>query len=148
MPMASVKFDSGMKFVGESGSGHSVLMDSSPEVGGHNLGVRPMELVLLALGGCTGIDVISILNKMRVTVDSFQMDLDGTRQEEHPKVFRTIALNYRFQADPEVVDKISRAVHLSQEKYCSVSGMLSQAARIEAKIYLNDELVETLAPVS
>ncbi len=148
MPIATVKFETGMKFTGESGSGHTVMMDSAPESGGQNQGVRPMELLLLALGGCTGIDVISILNKMRIKVENFQMDLDGTRQEEHPKIFRTIQLNYRFTAEPDTVEKLSRAVHLSQEKYCSVSGMLSQAARIEARIYLNDELVETLQPVS
>ncbi len=148
MPIATVKFESGMKFSGESGSGHTVIMDSSPEMGGHNQGVRPMELLLLALGGCTGIDVMSMLNKMRVVIEDFRMDLDGTRQEEHPKIFRTIQVNYRFTADPSVADKLSRAVHLSQEKYCSVSGMLSQSAQIEARIYLNDHLMETLQPGS
>ena len=119
-------------------------MDSAPEVGGQNQGVRPMELTLIALGGCTGIDVVSILNKMRIVVEEFKMDMDGTRAPEHPKIYRTIQLNYRFKADEAAADKILRAVHLSQEKYCSVSAMLGAVAVIEANIYLNGQLLETL----
>jgi putative redox protein len=146
MPIAEVEFAGGMKFVGHSESGHSISIDSAPEVGGQNQGVRPMELTLIALGGCTGIDVVSILNKMRIPFEDFRMDIDGTRQPDHPKTYRTIQLNYRFQADESASDKISRAVHLSQEKYCSVSAILAATAAIEANIYLNGKLLETLPP--
>ncbi|POB10979.1 MAG: OsmC family peroxiredoxin [Sulfobacillus thermosulfidooxidans] len=120
-------------------------MDAAPEVGGQNSGVRPMDLTLIALGGCTGIDVVSILQKMRAPVKSFTMDIDGDRAPDHPKVYTTIVINYRFETEHDIQDKISRAVHLSQEKYCSVSQMLVKAATIEARIYINGNLAETIA---
>ncbi len=103
-----------------------------------------MDLTLMALAGCTGIDVVSILRKMRVKVDNFVMDMDAERASEHPKIFTKIILNYRFTTFDDVQDKISRAVHLSQEKYCSVSQMLVKSADIEARIFINDEMKEVL----
>ncbi|WP_082344080.1 OsmC family protein [Sulfobacillus thermosulfidooxidans] len=140
-----VKYTGDMQFVATAPTGHSVVIDSSPEVGGKNSGVRPMDLTLMALGGCTGIDVVSILKKMRVNLDSFTMDIDGERASDHPKVYTKIFLNYRFSTPDDAQDKISRAVHLSQEKYCSVSQMLVKSAVIEARIFINGELVETLS---
>lgn len=143
MPSVNVKYVNGMQFEGVSGSGHHIVMDAAPDFGGNNSGVRPMELALVALGGCTGIDVVSMLKKMRVDVIEYAMDIDGDRQNEHPKVFTKITLNYRFKAPDDAGDKIKRAVHLSQEKYCSVSAMLARSAIMVSNIYLNDQLLDT-----
>ncbi len=145
MAHVDIKYTGGMQFVGTAPTGHSVVMDSAPDVGGQNSGVRPMDLLLISLGGCTGIDVVSILKKMRAPVDSFSMDMEGERADDHPKVYTDIAMNYRFTTHADIQDKISRAVHLSQEKYCSVSQMLVKAATINAHIYINGTLVETIS---
>ncbi len=144
MSHVDVKYTGDMQFVATAPTGHSVVIDSSPDVGGKNSGVRPMDLTLMALGGCTGIDVVSILNKMRVKIDSFVIDMDAERAPEHPKIYTKIILNYRFTTSDDVQDKISRAVHLSQEKYCSVSQMLVKSADIEARIVINGEIREVL----
>jgi len=133
-----------MLFEGVSDSGHRVVMDSAPEVGGQNQGIRPMEMVLVALGGCTGMDVVSILNKMRVSYTHFRMEAEGQRADEHPKVYRHITLKYIFEGDGEAKDKFMRAVTLSQEKYCSVSAMLAKSATIQADVILNGETIGTL----
>lgn len=145
MPNATVSFRENMVFEGLSGSGHRLLMDSSPETGGANQGMRPMETVLVGLGGCTGMDVVSILNKMRVNFSGFEMEILGKRAAEHPKVYERITVRYRFLADITDADKIIRAVTLSQEKYCSVSAMLVKTAHIDAEVYINDEEVSSLS---
>ncbi len=147
MPNATVSFQGKMVFEGISGSGHHVLMDSSPESGGANQGIRPMETVLVGLGGCTGMDVVSILEKMRVATKSFDMEILGKRAEQHPKVYERITIRYRFSGNLADSDKIIRAVTLSQEKYCSVSAMLAKSADITAEVYINDTLVTTLGEV-
>ncbi|MCL5116425.1 MAG: OsmC family protein [Firmicutes bacterium] len=134
-----------MLFEGNSPSGHQVFMDASPDVGGENKGVRPMEMVLLGLGGCTGIDVISILNKMRVAYEAFDMEIEADRAEDHPKIYEHIRIRYRFQGDEGQQDKFVRAVTLSQEKYCSVSAMLAATARIDASVEINGTVVTTLS---
>ncbi len=144
MPNAKVSYRGKMLFEGTSGSGHRVMMDSAPEVGGENQGIRPMETVLVGLGGCTGMDVVSILNKMRVSFTSFDMEILGKRASEHPKVYEHITVRYQFSGDKADIDKFVRAVSLSQEKYCSVSAMLAKSAKIDAEIYINEELVMSL----
>jgi putative redox protein len=144
MPNAKVVYRGNMVFEGISGSGHSVVMDSAPEAGGENQGIRPMETVLVGLGGCTGMDVVSILQKMRVSFEAFDMEILGKRAETHPKVYELITLRYRFSGRRDDAEKIIRAVSLSQEKYCSVSAMLAKSAHIEAEIYLNGDLILTL----
>lgn len=145
MPNAKVIYRQKMTFEGVSGSGHHVLMDSSPEAGGDNQGIRPMEMVLVGLGGCTGIDVVSILNKMRVSFSAFEMELLGQRADDHPKVYTWVTIRYHFEASRDDADKIVRAVTLSQEKYCSVSAMVGATARIDAEIYINGEALTTLS---
>ncbi|PLS01369.1 OsmC family protein [Neobacillus cucumis] len=109
-----------MAFAGTTPSGHEIKMDAAPEVGGENTGARPTELLLQAVAGCTGIDIISILHKMRLDPSSFQIDVEGERAEEHPKRFTTINIHYALDGDlPE--DKVIRAIQLSKDKYCSVS---------------------------
>ncbi|MBM3324429.1 MAG: OsmC family protein [Calditrichaeota bacterium] len=129
MKSARVKWVEGMQFVGRVPSGHSILMDATNEVGGTDSGARPKELLLAGLGGCTGMDVVSILRKMRVPFDSFEMEIRAESSEEHPKIWTKIELVYRIVGDvPE--DKFVKAITLSQERYCSVSAMLRGAAAI------------------
>jgi putative redox protein len=130
----TVKWNEKMAFSGTTPSGHEIKMDAAPEVGGENTGARPTELLLQAVAGCTGIDIISILHKMRLEPASFHMDVKGERADDHPKRFTTIHVHYALEGDlPE--DKVFRAVQLSTEKYCSVSHSLN--AEITASYSIN-----------
>lgn len=145
MPSVEVNFLENLTFEGQGSSGHKVRMDGDSAEGHASEGTRPMELVLTAVGGCTGIDVVSMLAKMRVPLESFSMRIEGDRDDHHPRVYRYVRIEYRFDAQPEDGDKIIRAVRLSQEKYCSVSLMVNQTARMEAVIILNGQNLETLS---
>lgn len=113
-----------MRFQAETPSGHTVTLDAAPEVGGENEGPRPTELLLAATGACSGIDIVDILRKMRLTVESFAMEVSGERAEEHPRRFTHVHIHYRLSGDLPV-DKVRRAVDLSRDKYCSVSQSLN-----------------------
>ncbi len=119
----------GMKMQAVTPSGHAVILDAGPEVGGTDQGPRPMELVLVALAGCTAMDVLSILRKKRQPLEGFAMEVRGERAPEHPRVYTDIDLLYivKGNVDPQAV---ARAIELSATKYCSVSAMLSKTARI------------------
>ena len=119
-----------MSFVGESGSGHSVVMDGAPEAGGRNLGVRPMEMLLLGLGGCTAFDVISILRKSRQQVIDCEIELEAERADDIPKVFTRIHVHFIVSGKDLDQQKVARAVELSADKYCSASRMLEKTAVI------------------
>ncbi len=127
---SSVKWTSGMQFVGETGSGHSVVIDGAPEVGGRNTGMRPMEMVLLAAGGCTAMDVVFILNRARQPLEKCWIEVEGERVEDVPKVFEKIHLHYVIVGDGLDEGKVQRAVDMSAEKYCSVSHMLRGSVEI------------------
>jgi len=127
---ARVKWVEQVSFLGETESGHAVLMDGAPAAGGRNLGPRPMEMLLIGTGGCTSFDVISILKKSRQAVSDCYVELDAERAETDPKVFTRIHMHFVVKGKnikPEVVEK---AIKLSAEKYCSASIMLGQMARI------------------
>lgn len=127
---ARVKWVDGARMIAESASGHSVVMDGPPEHGGRNLGVRPMEMLLLGMGGCTEFDVIHILKKGRHQVDFCEVELDAERAETEPGVFTRIHVHFRL-AGPDLTEKaVERAVRLSAEKYCSASIMLGATAEI------------------
>ena len=113
-------------FLGESGSGHVVVMDGPPDHGGRNLGVRPMEMVLIGLGGCTNFDVVSILKKARQPVESCEAFLEAERADEEPKVFTKIHVHFVVKGRGLKEAKVKRAVELSAEKYCSASIMLGR----------------------
>ena len=125
-----IKWIDHMSFVGESASGHSVVMDGAPEAGGRNLGVRPMEMVLLGLGGCTSFDVISILQKSRQPVTDCVVEIEAERADSVPKVFTRIHIHFVVSGRGLDESKVDRAVNLSADKYCSVSRMLEKAATI------------------
>jgi len=129
----------GLTFIGKAESNHWMVMDGSKEFGGFEAGIKPMEAVLVALGGCTGMDVVSILNKMKVDFDSFEILIDTERAEEHPKVFTKIHLTYRFKGKNLPKEKIEKAVKLSQERYCSVSAMLRKSADVDWKVETVEE---------
>ena len=124
---AKIKWVEEMTFVGESGSGHSVLMDGPPEHGGRNLGVRSMEMVLLGLGGCTSFDVMHILKKCRQSVADCVVELEAERAETEPKVFTRIHVHFIVSGQGLKENQVKRAVELSAEKYCSASIMLARA---------------------
>ena len=136
---ARVKWTEGLQFVGTAESGHAVVLDGAPEVGGSNSAARPMELLLISLGGCTGMDVVSILKKMRVEWERFEIGLEAERAEEHPKAFTKIHLIYRIWGDDIPEDKLKRAIELSQERYCSVGAMLAKGAEISYEYQINPE---------
>lgn len=127
---ARVKYIEGMAFMGESGSGHAVVMDGAPEYGGRNLGIRPMEMLLMGLGGCTAFDVVNILRKGRENVEDVIVDVSAERASEDPKVFTAIHLDYKVKGSGLNEAKVERAISLSKEKYCSASIMLAKAAKI------------------
>ena len=123
-----------MAFSGVTPTGHEFIMDAAPEVGGENSGPRPTELLLQAVAGCTGIDIISILQKMRLEPSSFHMDVKGERTDDHPKRFTTIHIHYALEGNlPE--EKVVRAIQLSKDKYCSVSHSLN--SEINASYSIN-----------
>ncbi|SFR64364.1 OsmC family protein [Thiomicrospira sp. ALE5] len=137
--IATVKWVDGMSFVGETASGHAVVMDGPPDIGGKNLGPRPMEMVLLGLGGCTAVDVMMILQKGGQAVRDCRIEVSAERAETIPKVYTKIHLHYVVTGSGLQDKKVARAVNLSAEKYCSVSKMLEQAAELTHDFELVDD---------
>jgi len=127
---ARVKWLDNMSFVGESGSGHSVVMDGAPDSGGRNLAARPMEMVLIGMGGCTAFDVVMILKKARQPIDDCIVELSAERSEEIPKVFTRIHAHYIVKGRGLSEKQVEKAVNLTAEKYCSVSIMLAAIAEV------------------
>ena len=128
---ARVKLLEGMTFVAESGSGHAVVVDSSADVGGKNLGARPMELVLMGTGACSAIDVIHILRKARLSVTDCVVELDAERATEDPKVFTRIRFHFVITGKALTSAQVERAIKLSKDKYCSASAMMAKTAALE-----------------
>lgn len=124
---ASVKWLDGAMFVGETGSGHSVAMDGPPDHGGRNMGPRPMEMILLGLGGCASFDVMSILQKSRQKVSDCRVDITAERAEGIPSPFTRIHMKFVVTGQGVKENQVKKAVELSAEKYCSASIMLEAA---------------------
>lgn len=127
---ATVKWKGGAAFEATSGSGHTVIMDGPPDAGGQNLGVRPMEMLLLGLGGCTAFDVVFILQRGRHPVSHCEVEIQAERAETPPKIFTKIHLHYKVAGEGLAEAAVKRAVALSAEKYCSASIMLAKSAEI------------------
>lgn len=125
-----VKWIDGVSFVGESESGHAVVLDGAPENGGRNIGMRPMEMLLIGMGGCTSFDVVAILKKARQPIVACVAEIDATRADEIPKVFTKIHVHFVVTGDNLIASQVERAVKLSAEKYCSASIMLSKSVEI------------------
>ncbi len=124
---ARVKWVEQAMFLAESGSGHAVVMDGPEQNGGRNVGVRPMEMLLMGLGGCSNFDVVSILQKSRQNVQDCEVRIDAERADQEPKVFTKIALHFIVSGKDLKESVVKRAVDLSAEKYCSASIMLARA---------------------
>ena len=127
---ARIKLADGMTFVAESGSGHAVVVDAAPDIGGRNLGARPMELVLMGTGACTAIDVMHILRKARQPVTDCVVEVEAQRADKDPKVFTRIHLHYIVTGRALARAQVERAVKLSKEKYCSATIMLAATAEV------------------
>jgi len=126
----TVKWVDGVMFLGESGSGHSVVMDGAPDQGGRNIGARPMEMILLGLGGCASFDVMTMLQKGRQQVSDCRVEISAQRVDAVPAVFSSIHLKFVLSGSNLKESQVKRAVELSAEKYCSASIML-EAAGVE-----------------
>jgi putative redox protein len=127
---AVVRHIQGVTFAGKADSNHWVMMDGPAEFGGSDAGSRPKELLLLSLGGCTASDVASILQKKRIPVRGFYVDLSATTAEQHPQVFTEIHIEYIFYGDGINTADVERAIELSTTKYCAVSAMLRQSVKL------------------
>ncbi|HVS26396.1 MAG TPA: OsmC family protein [Burkholderiales bacterium] len=125
-----IKWVEQVSFLGESESGHALLMDGAPEGGGRNLGPRPMETVLIGTGGCTAYDVVLILKKSRETVTDCVVDIEAERAQQDPKVFTRIHFHYIVTGKALNPKRVEQAIRLSAEKYCSASIMLGKTANI------------------
>ncbi len=125
-----VKWLDNMSFVGESDSGHSIVMDGPPEFGGRNLGVRPMEMLLLGLGGCASFDVVSMLKKSKQDLVDCEVEITAKRADTEPKVFTKIHLHFVVSGNDLSDKRVARAIELSSEKYCSASIMLGKTAEV------------------
>lgn len=132
----SGKWAGGMAFEAEV-SGHKLMMDAVAEVGGNDQGPRPKELMLASLLGCTGMDVISILQKMRVEVQDFNVMVESEVTEEHPKHYTSMHIIYEFRGNDLPMDKLEKAVELSQDRYCGVSAVYRKAMNITHEIRVN-----------
>lgn len=127
---ARVKWVEGMAFMAEADSGHAIIMDGAPDIGGRNLGPRPMEMVLMGAGGCTSIDVVMILQKSRQDVVDCQVELTAERADDHPKVFTRIHFHFVVKGRGLKPEVVQRAISLSAEKYCSATIILAKTAEV------------------
>ena len=114
--------------------GHTLTIDADPEFGGKDSGPKPKPLLLLSLSGCTGMDVVSLMNKMRVEYADFQVTVDAELTDEHPKYYHKIHLTYSLKTKPEYHEKVKKSVTLSQERYCGISYMLSKSSELTHEI--------------
>ena len=135
---ARIKLADGMTFVAQSGSGHGIVVDASPDIGGHDLGPRPMELVLMGTGACSAVDVVLILRRSRQDVADCVVELEGERATEDPKVFTRLHFHYVITGKNLSASHVERAINLSKEKYCSATAMLGKTAEISYEV----EIVE------
>ena len=135
---ARVKLVDGITFVAESGSGHAVVMDAAPEVGGRDLGPRPMEMPLMGAGGCSAIDVVMILRKARQPITDCVVELEADRAPEDPKVFTRIHLHYIVTGKGLNPTQVDKAIRLSKEKYCSATIMLAKTAEVTSDFEIRE----------
>ncbi len=138
---AYVKHIKGVTFLGKTDSNHWVPMDGPENFGGSDAGIRPKELLLISLAGCTGSDVAVILQKKKVHFDDFEMNVEAEQQETHPQVFTKIHLEYAFYGNNIPKEAVERAIELSQKTYCSVTAMLQKAVEITHSYRIEEKKV-------
>jgi putative redox protein len=130
MPRAKITYTDGMQFVGEAGSGHAIVMDTDPEFGGSNTGLRPMELLLVGVGGCSGMDIVSVLKKKKQKLTGLEVNVDGKKAEDYPQKYTDINIEFIVRGKGLSEEAVKKAVDLSMEKYCSVKATLEGSAKI------------------
>jgi len=130
MPRAKIKYTDGMQFVGEAESGHAIVMDTTAEFGGANTGLRPMELLLIGAGGCSGMDIVSVLKKKKQKLTSLEVNVDGKKAETYPQKYTDINIEFIVKGHDLSEEAVKKAVDLSMEKYCSVKATLEGSAKI------------------
>ena len=114
--------------------GHKIIIDANPEVGGEDRGPRPKPFMLMALAGCTGMDVVSILEKMRVELEDFNVIVEGELSEEHPKHYQSMHVIYEFKGKDLPLDKLEKAINLSEERYCGVNAVYKKTIKMSYEI--------------
>jgi putative redox protein len=134
-----IKWKDGVSFIAESGSGHTILMDGPPEVGGRNLGPRPMEMLLMGTGGCAAVDVVLILKKARQDISDCVVEIEAERAPEEPKVFTRIHFHFILTGKSLSFSHVERAIRLSAEKYCSASIMLGKTAALTHDFEISEQ---------
>jgi len=130
MPKAKITYTDGMQFVGEAGSGHAIVMDTDAEFGGANTGLRPTELLLIGVGGCSGMDIVSVLKKKKQKLTGLEVNVDGKKAETYPQKFTDINIEFTVKGRNLSEEAVKKAVDLSMEKYCSVKATLEGSAKI------------------
>ena len=130
MSRATIKYTDGMQFVGQAGSCHAIVMDTDPEFGGSNTGLRPMELLLIGVGGCSGMDIVSVLKKKKQKLTGLEVNVDGKKAEDYPQKYTDINIEYIVSGHDLSEEAVKKAVDLSMEKYCSVKATLEGSANI------------------
>lgn len=133
---AKVSWVDGALFVAEGGSGHTITMDGAADIGGRNLASRPMEVMLMGMGGCTAIDVVSMLKKQRQDIEGVEVSLSGERASEHPMVYTEVKVVYTVRGRKLNRALVERAVSLSDEKYCSATAMFKKTAKVTHEVVL------------
>ncbi len=130
MSKATIKYNGGLQFVGEADSRHAVVMDAEEKFGGRDSGARPMELLLMGIGGCSGMDIVSILRKKREQVTNLEINVEGKMAEDYPHKYTQIDIEYVVTGKNLSDEAVKRAIQLSMDKYCSVKATLEGAAKI------------------
>lgn len=130
MVKAKVTYTEGLQFVGQAGSGHAIVLDGDSDVGGQNSGLRPMELLLIGLGGCSGMDVVSILRKKKEKLTSLEIDVRGRKAKEYPQKYTDVDIEFVVRGKNLSENAVKRAIQLSMDKYCSVKATLEGTAAI------------------
>jgi len=136
---ANVKWVSGLSLMGKGGSNHWIPMDANEELGGFNAASRPMELFLIGLGGCTGMDVLSILKKKRIPLTDFEIQVEAEQAEDYPKIFTKIKIHFIVHGKNINKIDVERAIELSETKYCSASAMLRKTAQMETSYQIIED---------
>ncbi|MFO0752175.1 MAG: OsmC family protein [Thermodesulfovibrionales bacterium] len=139
MVQAKVKWVDGLRFVGEATSGHAIVLDADREVGGTNTGVRPTELLLIGLGGCSGMDVASVLQKKKQKISGVEMNVQGQKAQDYPQKFTEIDIEFVVTGKDLSEEAVRKAVELSMTKYCSVKATLEGTAKISYRYRIVQE---------
>ena len=139
MPKAKVKYIDGLQFVGQADSGHAIVMDGDANGEGKNTGLRPMELLLIGIGGCSGMDIVSILKKKREKVRDVEINVNGKKAEDYPQKFTDIDIEFVVKGKNLSEAAVKRAVQLSMDKYCSVKATLEGTAKVTYKYIIVEE---------